>query len=565
MINIHFVESFLDIMESTSRWVRQKWKRASSPPLHPRLEITAMTRMRPIESTENVSQNEAIEMSPKQSLRNDSSASFSTLRNDLSTSSTPLQIVPHITDTQQSSLKHRFRKFNILNSITNIAGSYFVFISTIALLLIWAILGGVLGTTETWQIVMQDVSSIQCYVSDTLLMRQQQNGFRDLLKTIGELRSRNRSLVRMLRNLTPSQRQEVFGAGKHPILRNSRTVDDLEHEGPLLKKWFDVMCDGVAIAVGSLPTLILYAVGVVAWLALGAMLDFSNLWQLYMNTGVAIELTLTSMFLQHVRRRHGLSLDETLRFIEEADCDLEDRLRSFTGDTAPHQKIIIEPAERNFVERRIDGYAFLVGGGFGAACSMVVFGVWIGIGHVFHYDANWWLIIGTWTGLVGFVDAFVLRNVGYRQNSILDEQIRTLEEQDLEIYSLLALPALRVGCSESTQGEKRLSYRISRWFVMATSKWYVIVCAPIVVTLVLSIATALRWSETGQLIANTPTMIIEGFLLLVLIQAHNIAIIKRRMQFGGVLDRRKDLNRTLGRSESSKGYDKVRIEVETKH
>ncbi|KAF8867158.1 Low affinity iron permease [Acephala macrosclerotiorum] len=552
-------------MESTSRWVCQKWKRASSPPLHPRLEITATTRMRLIESTENVSQNEAIEMSPTQSLRNDSSASSSTLQTELiSSSSTPPQTVPALPETHSHpSLKQKIRKFNILNSITNIAGSYFVFISTIALLLIWAILGGVLGTTETWQIVMQDASSIQCYVSDTLLMRQQQNGFRDLLNTIGELRSRNRSLVRMLRSLTPSQRQEVFGAGKRPILRNSRKVDDLEHEGPFLKKWFDIMCDGVAIAVGSLPTLILYAAGVVAWLALGAMLDFSDLWQLYMNTGVAIELTLTSMFLQHVRRRHGLSLDKTLKSTEEADYDLEDRLRSFTGDTMPHQTIIIEPPERNFVERRIDEYAFLVGGGFGAACSIVVFGVWLGIGHTLHYNANWWLIIGTWTGLVGFVDAFILRNVGYRQNTILDEQIRTLEEQDLEVYSLLALPTPRVDCSESMKGEKRLSYRISRWFVMATSKWYVIVCAQAVVALVLLIATALRWSETGQLIANTPTMIIEGFLLLVLIQAHNIAIIKRRLQFGGVLERREVLDNILGGSESP-GYDKVRIEVEIK-
>jgi low-affinity ferrous iron transport protein len=140
----------------------------------------------------------------------------------------------------------------------------------------------------------------------------------------------------------------------------------------------------------------------------------------------------------------------------------------------------------------------------------------------------------------------------------LDEQIRTLEEQDLEVYSLLASPAPGVDCSESMKNERRLSYRISRWFVMATSKWYVVIFAPVVVALVLSIATALHWSETGQLISNTPTMIIEGFLLLVLIKAHNIAIIKRRLQFGGVLERREVLNSLLGGSESPMEYDKIR-------
>jgi hypothetical protein len=43
------------------------------------------------------------------------------------------------------------------------------------------------------------------------------------------------------------------------------------------------------------------------------------------------------------------------------------------------------------------------------------------------------------------------------------------------------------------------------------------------VIMLLAVASIMRWSETGQLLCNNPTMIIEGFLLLALIQAHVMA------------------------------------------
>ena len=34
--------------------------------------------------------------------------------------------------------------------------------------------------------------------------------------------------------------------------------------------------------------------------------------------------------------------------------------------------------------------------------SLVLLGVWLGLGKMMGYDdSNWWLIIGTYTGLVG--------------------------------------------------------------------------------------------------------------------------------------------------------------------
>lgn len=55
----------------------------------------------------------------------------------------------------------------------------------------------------------------------------------------------------------------------------------------------------------------------------------------------------------------------------------------------------------------------------------------------------------------------------------------------------------------------------------------------------------MRWSETGQLICNTPTMIVEGFLLPVLIQAHNTTHSQRRLQFRDILMNRLEMNAWL--------------------
>lgn len=55
----------------------------------------------------------------------------------------------------------------IFDGITQYAGSRITFVITLLLLVAWAIVGGVLGAPEIWQIVMQDASSIQCYISDS--------------------------------------------------------------------------------------------------------------------------------------------------------------------------------------------------------------------------------------------------------------------------------------------------------------------------------------------------------------------------------------------------------------
>lgn len=59
----------------------------------------------------------------------------------------------------------------------------------------------------------------------------------------------------------------------------------------------------------------------------------------------------------------------------------------------------------------IDWYADIIGTGIGVLIGVAVFATWIGIGSPMKWDDNWWLIIGTYTGLIGFLDGFVLREV----------------------------------------------------------------------------------------------------------------------------------------------------------
>lgn len=63
--------------------------------------------------------------------------------------------------------------------------------------------------------------------------------------------------------------------------------------------------------------------------------------------------------------------------------------------------------------------------------------------------------------------------------------------------------------------------------MVCSNPWSVVASVVTVIGLI-SIAAGLKWSQTGQLICNTFTIIIEGFCMMVLIQAHGWTDYKRR-------------------------------------
>jgi low affinity Fe/Cu permease len=88
-----------------------------------------------------------------------------------------------------------------LDQVVDVAGSRFFFGGVLGVITGWAIAGGITGAPDIWQIIFQDVSSIQCYISDMILMRQQQNDFREHLRIIALLRSRSYTITKCFRLL----------------------------------------------------------------------------------------------------------------------------------------------------------------------------------------------------------------------------------------------------------------------------------------------------------------------------------------------------------------------------
>lgn len=422
----------------------------------------------------------------------------------------------------------------MFDNVTQYAGSRISFLITLLILLIWAVVGAVLGAPEYWQIAMQNGGSIQCYISDTLLMRQQQNHCQKLLSIISQLLSRITTVGRLLRD--PDMHKTAAAVlEKHSDDHTSIAEAKLENAINLPNEhWFDKSCNWVSIAVGSIYALVFYWGGIIAWIAVGQMLDYSDLWQLYINTGVAVELTFTSMFLQNTRRRHMEYLEKCLKSIMITDCELETLLRRNSGDNEPNPVVIIEPHPVSHAIRAIDYYGDVIGSGVGVSVSAVVFTVWICMGNMMKWSPDWWLIIGTYTGLVGFVDGFVLRNVYFRQDVILDEQFQVLSKMDESLFQYLNVTIPTKPVEQKTSLIKKISNHMG---VLCAKPVAVLISIFIVLALI-GIASSMGWNQTGQLLCNTPTMILEGFLLIVLIQAHNLSNMKRRIQLHDILVRR---------------------------
>ncbi|EPB89197.1 hypothetical protein HMPREF1544_03937 [Mucor circinelloides 1006PhL] len=421
----------------------------------------------------------------------------------------------------------------IFDFLTDFAGSSLMFILTCAILVGWAIAGGVLGAPDEWQIAMQDGSSIQCYYSDSLLMRQQQNHCNRLLTIIAQLRSRGATFDKLLRytqtnnpSLSPSELKDLAEKVPEDSVGDAASLPT--------ENAYDVVCNWASDAVGSLWALVIYMGGIFAWIGVGHSLGFSDEWQLYINTGVAVELTFTSMFLQNTRRRHMDYLEKCLKSVQQADIELEVLLRKTSGDNTPNPIVSIHPHPVSRGIRIIDYYGDVIGTGIGAFISACVFITWIGIGNIMAWSDNWFLVIGTYTGLVGFVDGFVLRNVYFRQDKLLDEQFDVLIDNDKAIFQYLNLYL-----PEQNNFRKRsFSERLSNKMGDVCAHPLAVLFSFVVVVGLICVASGMQWNTTGQLLCNTPTMIIEGFLLIVLLHAHNMSNTNRRVQMHDILVRR---------------------------
>lgn len=420
----------------------------------------------------------------------------------------------------------------------DVAGSIYVLFLVLALLIAWIVWGCITKGSDTWQIVMQDGQSIQTYVWNTFLMRQQLDNDEKILILYGRLKSRSLTHKRLLEKLVENRDSiDLESFMKRENERNAN-IEEEKMVNFKSRSLFDKASYYVEKVLGSLPAVAVYWAGIFVWIGCGAlplnegtaeepdMRTFSNTWQMYVNTATAIELLVTTVFLENVRNRTNAFILKQTEEFNRIDADLECLLREINNnDQTENELVVVQRCPRDRIQKAISFYAHVVGNGLGLIISICVFSAWFGIGNVMHWSANWWLVIGSYTGLVGFIDGFVLREIffsitNYEQSKFLD-----LLSDSQDCLDITGIPVdLERPRIERTLGN-RISLFINR---ICSNEWSVVASFLTVLGLVI-LASALLWSETAQLIANTPTMIIEGFFLLILVQAHDWATVERRM------------------------------------
>lgn len=434
-----------------------------------------------------------------------------------------------------------FRKQNAFDKITRLAGSSGTFFVMLFLVGLWTFYGIIFGATDTWQIVFQNASSIQVYIIDILLIRQQQNASRALMTLLAEFHSRRATLERLLNQIPGCDRASTHKERPRALYINGKPFDTDSDEKMLLPPeklsslsyiWSQT-CVLVARGLGSIWSFIHYWIIIGIWAGMGPSFKFSDTWQLYINSITALILTFTSVFLQNIQQREEDKLTRCLEHTLKIDSSIERQLRILTGDQKPNEIYTIPEINRSRCDRFNDVIADIMGSGLGVLISLTFVAIWLAIGPPMGFNDNWWLIIGTFTGLVGFIDGFVLRSLYYRGETFVKEEFQKIAAADR-----LLLDQLNVPVSVPVESKRSFTERVALAISDACGHRFAPPSSIGVVFTLLGIATAMKWSMTGQLLCNTPTMIVEGFLLIILIHAHNHANDERGADFSGLLKRK---------------------------
>ena len=416
-----------------------------------------------------------------------------------------------------------------LDKIVEASGSEFVYFSIIIALLIWAFLGIPFGTSNIWQIVISNAQAIINMIFDAFLMRQQFNSHESLVVVAACLRSRTASNKRMLQQLTRSGDYPEVNIQQFHASEQANFASKLPSEN-----WLGRISTGLSIFMGHIYTVIGFWVCIVIWIAFGKYCGWSNTWQLYINSATSALMVFVLAFLANIRERHTKYMTKCLESIWNVDAALELQLRLMTGDTVENVPVVIPAPQRSRIQRGIDYYADLVGTLAGIAILIFVMVVWVGIGPALHFNTNWWLLIGTYAGLIGLNDGFVLRNVFTVLGDHETEQFAQVEYDDMDMLAAIGVEKME----EERVVANSLTCRVSLKVGDVCSHQYTVVAGAVSIIGMIIGASAMGWSVTGQLLCNVPPSIIESFLTMILITGHNMDDAKRRVDFHNIYLRR---------------------------
>ncbi|UKZ76879.1 hypothetical protein TrVFT333_004594 [Trichoderma virens FT-333] len=358
-----------------------------------------------------------------------------------------------------------------LDRVVKASGSQSVFFIMIGGLLIWALLGIRYGQSDNWAAIISDVQAIVSYFFDSLLMRQQLNGY-----------ERQRTMQKLSLGEIESSQSSKFSPG-------------LPEEN-----WIGRTSKHVSAFMGHFGTICMYWVCIFIWLGFGPYCGWSDRWQLYINSGTSALMIAIFTFLANIRERHDEYVEKCMNSIFEVDSEIELKLRILTNDTETNSTVVIPAPHFGILQRVIFYYADVVGTLVGIALLIIVLIIWVCIGPAMHWNNNWWLFIGTYAGLIGLIDGFVLRNVQQRLHRY--EQL-ALEEAKLEDTSVsddisLPLPEKKKVCCNS------INYLVSeKMGVVCAHEITVVLGIMLVIGLIIG-ASIMKWTTTGQLLCNIP-------------------------------------------------------------
>jgi low-affinity ferrous iron transport protein len=413
-----------------------------------------------------------------------------------------------------------------LDWVVKASGSEPVFFTIMTALFTWAFLGIKYGQSQDYQILISDVQAIVSYVFDSFLMRQQLNGYEELIVAAAELRSRCTSHGRMLRQLADSNRL----AKQAPSLEHDT---GFETQLPV-ENWLGRMSTSASWILGHIVTVTLFWVCILVWIGFGHHSGWSNMWQLYINSSTSALMVLVFSFLANIRERHSRYIARCLDATFRVDSALELKLRLLTNDTIANDTVIVPAPKVNRIQRAIYYYADVVGTLVGIGILMAVIVVWVLLGPVMRFDDNWWLLIGTYSGLVGMNDGFVLRNVDGRLRGYEQIEFVKIEQDDIALFDAIGVSMPEI----KSVTESSLSYRASNLVGKICAHELMVVGGVLVIVGLLTGASVMRWSITGQLVCNVPPSIIESFFMIILITGHNIADAKKRVHLQNIYVRR---------------------------
>jgi low-affinity ferrous iron transport protein len=416
-----------------------------------------------------------------------------------------------------------------LDWIVKTSGSEFVFFSLMGALLTWAFMGIPFGQSTDWQVVISDVQAIIGYIFDSLLMRQQSNGYDKLMRVSACLRSRNISNKRMLRAVTRSGTYQKITSMEFEELQQTEFATELPAEN-----WLGQVSTFVSGLLGHISTVCLFWVGILIWIGFGHYCGWSDKWELYINSATSALMMFVFTFLANIRERHSAHTERCLNSLYEVDSALEHKLRTITGDTIPNQTVTIPAPKFSKVQRAIYYYADIVGNLVGIAILIVVMILWVAIGPAMSFDSNWWLLIGTYAGLVGMNDGFVLRNVHSHLKSYEDAEFEKVGFDDMDLFAAIDAPAPKEEYVVDNSFSCRLSIKMG---VICSHEITVVLGVILIIGLIIG-SSAMRWSITGQLLCNIPPSIIESFFMIILITGHNISSARRRVDLHNIYLRR---------------------------